>query len=364
MLETLAAVDKLLLRVVTESSAWVALPLFFVAGGAVGVPLAAWIDALVHSGPGDAPFFACRVCGQKIGWLHRVPLVGPLLSGGRCPGCGTLRRQSELLVQWGTGLLFAALAAALLDQHCQAIPEQGNPAAIHWRLLFQLVLVSLLIVAAGVDLKCYLIPDAITLPGLAVGLTAATLHGNLQLLPLWVDWNGPMVELYGQYIPDWIKLHSHWHGLAWSLAGAAAGAAITWGVRVLGGWLLGVEALGFGDVTLMAMIGSFVGWQPIVFIFPLAAVGSLCAGLLLKIARARSAMPYGPALSAATLAVLMSWRWLWTPLRTLFGHWPTLLLLGAVFASSLVALLGLLRIYRRIPVERRIQNPVDETPPP
>ena len=57
---------------------------------------------------------------------------------------------------------------------------------------------------------------------------------------------------------DWIKESHHLHGLAWSLAGLAAGAGITWLVREISSRVLGQEALGAGDVTLMAMIGAIV----------------------------------------------------------------------------------------------------------
>ncbi len=47
------------------------------------------------------------------------------------------------------------------------------------------------------------------------------------------------------------------------MTGLIAGGGLTWILRLVSSVLLGQEALGFGDVTLMAMIGSFVGWQPI-----------------------------------------------------------------------------------------------------
>jgi hypothetical protein len=58
-------------------------------------------------------------------------------------------------------------------------------------------------------------------------------------------------------------------------------------------------------------------------------------------------------LSAAAVLVLFLWRWLWTPTREIFGHGPTLVGLVALVTVGMAVLLGLLRLYRAIPVERR-----------
>jgi lipid-A-disaccharide synthase-like uncharacterized protein len=54
--------------------------------------------------------------------------------------------------------------------------------------------------------------------------------------------------------------------------------------------------------------------------------------------------------------VLFLWRWLWTPTREIFGHWPTLIGLVALVIFGMAFLLGLLRLYRAIPVEQRRAN--------
>ncbi|GIS60188.1 MAG: hypothetical protein CM1200mP2_24130 [Planctomycetaceae bacterium] len=85
----------------------------------------------------------------------------------------------------------------------------------------------------------------------------------------------------------------------------------TWLVRSVSGLVLGREALGLGDVTLMAMIGSFVGWQPVLFIFLLAPFCGLVVGLLARVLTNRPFVPYGPFLAAAASVVLLAWRWIW-----------------------------------------------------
>jgi leader peptidase (prepilin peptidase)/N-methyltransferase len=207
------------------------------------------------------------------------------------------------------------------------------------------------------------IPDAITVPGVIFAVAGATYSGELQIVHIWIDWNNEQFPT-GPYIPAWLDQHRHLHGLAWSLTGLVAGAGITWCVRVVSSLLLGQESLGFGDVTLMAMIGAFVGWQPVVLIFLLAPFCGLLVVAVVRLSSGRTYVPYGPFLSAAAVVVLFAWKWLWHPMRYIFGHAPSLILLGVAALVALVVLLGLLRLYRTIPVTRRSTSPrSDEVEP-
>ena len=256
-------------------------------------------------------------------------------------------------------MIFPALVVAVVRGDVHWITEGGS---VDWalpRLLYHFILIALLIVATAIDLDQYLIPDQITFPGVLLGLGIAAGVGNMQLMQVWVDWN-QLDPIHGPYIPEWIKFHPHWHGLAFTLAGLAAGAGITWLARFISRWALGGEALGFGDVTLMAMIGSFLGWQPVVFVFLLAPLCGVVIAVTLGLARGRRVLPYGPFLSAAAVLVLFLWRWLCTPTREIFGHWPTLAGLLALVTLGMAGLLGLLRLYRAIPVERRRASDVIE----
>ena len=173
---------------------------------------------------------------------------------------------------------------------------------------------------------------------------------------LWVDWNHPQVALFGQWIPEWIKQHPHWHGLAWSSAGIVAGGGLTWLARAVSGFLLRQESLGFGDVTLMAMIGAFVGWQPVFLIFLIAPVCGLIGGMAVRVLSNKSYVPYGPYLSLAAVIVLFSWKWLWqfevsgvVSIRKLFGDPIGLAILSGIGIVAFVLLLLGVRLYRLIP---------------
>ncbi|MEN6407457.1 MAG: A24 family peptidase, partial [Thermoguttaceae bacterium] len=102
-----------------------------------------------------------------------------------------------------------------------------------------------------------------------------------------------------------------WQGLLSSLIGAAVGGGLIWAVRIIGTAVLHREAMGFGDVTLMAMIGAFLGWQPCLVIFFLAPMAGLIVGLLRLILFRDKEIPYGPFLCLATLFVVVRWDLIW-----------------------------------------------------
>ncbi len=89
----------------------------------------------------------------------------------------------------------------------------------------------------------------------------------------------------------WRLGESTWTGLLTALVGMAAGGGLIWLVRIIGGHALGREAMGFGNVTLMAMIGAFLGWQTCLIVFFLAPLAGLVLGLVQLIAAARLGNP-------------------------------------------------------------------------
>jgi leader peptidase (prepilin peptidase) / N-methyltransferase len=273
--------------------------------------------------------------------------LGCVFSSGRNRFRGAPVGLRGLAVEVATGLLFAAYVLAAARLECQQVAEVRPDS--FWRsarIIDHLVLITLLVAATATDLRDYAIPDQITVPGIIFGLSAAVLSGQLQMEHVWVDWNQEVPGIAGPYIPAWLDAHRHWHGLAWSVAGGLVGAGLTSFVRGLSGLILRREALGFGDVTLMAMIGTFIGWQPTVFVFALAPLCGLACALPLRVITRRAYLPYGPFLAAATVVVLFSWRWLWLSTRLIFGHPLSVVLLSAGAGVSLVILLLILRMYQ------------------
>lgn len=141
-----------------------------------------------------------------------------------------------------------------------------------------------------------------------------------------------------------------WQMLLSSLIGLAVGGGLIWAVRVVGQVSLGKEAMGFGDVTLMSMIGTFVGWQAsslIFFMAPLAAIVFAVGQTLLS---GRRDIPYGPYLCVSTLACLLFWKKIWWEFaKPIFDQFEELgWMLIAIFGILMLLMMGMLMMWRLI----------------
>jgi leader peptidase (prepilin peptidase) / N-methyltransferase len=136
-----------------------------------------------------------------------------------------------------------------------------------------------------------------------------------------------------------------WQGLLTALVGMAASGGLVWAVRVVCSAVLQREAMGFGDVTLMAMIGAFLGWQPCLIIFFLAPFAGLVLGLLRLILFREREIPYGPFLCLASLAVIVGWNTVWNSTEHVFAMgW----LVPAAVVVCLALMAGMLGAWRLI----------------
>ncbi|HEV2971689.1 MAG TPA: prepilin peptidase [Pirellulales bacterium] len=112
---------------------------------------------------------------------------------------------------------------------------------------------------------------------------------------------------------------AHWQGLLTALVGMAIGGGLTWVVRIVASAILGREAMGFGDVTLTAMIGAFLGWQPCLVIFFLAPFGAVAIGISQWLSRRDPEIRYGPFLCLAALVTIVRWAEIWEKTEPLFA---------------------------------------------
>lgn len=244
----------------------------------------------------------------------------------------------------------AAVGVAEGVNHTVDVPEvQPSEQGRLIRTGYHIVLVTLLVLGTAIDLDCYILPDSITLTGLAVGLLGAVTFQELQIAHLWVDWAYARPQIQGPYIPGWYDQQKVLHALAWSLAGAITGAGVTQLVRVLSRALLGQEAMGLGDVTFMAMIGSFLGWQAVLVIFAVAPLTGLGFAIMGKMVANRPYLPYGPCLAAATVIVLLGWSEIWQQTRLFFSDLLGVAMVAGGAMLALAVMLFGLRTYRRIP---------------
>ena len=202
-----------------------------------------------------SPGSACPRCQRPIAWYDNVPVLSFLRLGARCRHCGGPISWRYPLVELSTGLLFALAAL------CRGARPELVPA---------LVLVAALVAITGIDLDHQIIPDVMTLPGIAVGLAFSLLLGE----PRWPD----------------------------ALIGIAVGGLLFFAIIVASG-----GGMGGGDMKLAAMLGAFLGWRPLLVAI-LAAVlsgGVLAIGLLaLRRKGRKDAVPFGPFLALGGLVAL------------------------------------------------------------
>jgi len=121
--------------------------------------------------------------------------------------------------------------------------------------------VTLLIGIALTDAREYIIPNEFTWGGLAIGLVLSAVGGVQPLLL--------------------------------AMLGAAVGFAILWLVGTLGTWAFKEEAMGGGDIKMMAMVGSFVGWQGVLLTIFLGALAGTAIFLPLMLLGRKKLVPFG-----------------------------------------------------------------------
>ena len=102
-----------------------------------------------------------------------------------------------------------------------------------------------------------------------------------------------------------------WRSLLSSLVGMAAGGAVVWTIRIVFSTVLGQEAMGFGDVTLMAMIGSFLGWQSTLVTFFLAPFAAIFIAVGQWLFTGRRDLAFGPYLCFAAGFLVVRWDSIW-----------------------------------------------------
>ncbi len=155
------------------------------------------------------------------------------------------------------------------------------------------------------------------------------------LLGLWLAGVIGVIVAYGTVGPV------QWEALLSSLFGMGLGGGLVWGFRIVACWAMGQEALGFGDVTLMAMIGAFFGWQIVWIAFFLAPFFGMLFVVVVWILTRDNSLPFGPYLCAATLYVMLDWVRIWEMCSGMFLP-PALLI--PMFLVMLLALGALLWI--------------------
>jgi leader peptidase (prepilin peptidase) / N-methyltransferase len=213
------------------------------------------------------PASTCPACKTPIKARHNVPVLGWLWLRGRCAACGARISVRYPLVEILTGLASALIAWKF---------------GFGWAAAAALVVTWFLIALTFIDIDTQLLPDALTMPLLWLGLTAS----------LW----GPV---YGSPIPVDPRT---------SIVGALVGYLSLWSIYHLFRLLTGKEGMGHGDFKLLAALGAWLGWQMLLPIILFAAAVGACVGLIVLSRKGQSTatpIAFGPFLAAAGWLMLL-----------------------------------------------------------
>jgi leader peptidase (prepilin peptidase)/N-methyltransferase len=226
----------------------------------LGLAVGSFLNVCIHRIPLAQsiahPPSRCPRCGYTLRWYDNIPVVSYAILGGRCRGCRagiSVRYPIVELLTMGIFLLHYAVL--------------GWSALLVVRLLFACALIVLF----AIDLEHQLLPDRLTLPGIAVGLVA-----NL-------------------FVPP---------GLVDALIGAALGYGILWAIAFVYFRATGQHGMGGGDLKMLAMVGAFLGWKMVVLTVVLSSVAGAVIGLaVIFLGRGdmKAKLPYGTFLALAAL---------------------------------------------------------------
>ncbi len=236
---------------------------------AIGAIVGSFLNVCIYRLPREEsivqPPSHCPRCRYRIAWYDNIPIISYLFLRERCRRCRAAIHWRYPVVELSSGL-----SAIAVFQRFGLTPLGFVYVAFVWSL----------IVVTFIDLEHQIIPDEISLGGLAVGLVLSmlvpALHATAQ----------PLVAL-GR-----------------SALGALVGGGVLYVTGLLGTFLFKKEAMGGGDVKLLAMAGSLLGWQLVVLTFFVAPLLALIPGVLVLWLKRSHMIPYGPFLSLALVLAL------------------------------------------------------------
>jgi leader peptidase (prepilin peptidase)/N-methyltransferase len=236
-----------------------------VTAGLLGLAVGSFLNVCIYRLPiGKSlayPPSACTSCGRALRWFENVPVVAWLVLGGKCRTCRAAISAEYPLVEAFTGAMFMWAWS------------QYGPG---WLLFSHLLLGCALVVLFFIDLHHRILPNVITLPGIAIGFLLSLLNP-----------------------PGWVS----------SLVGILLGGLIPFAIAELYFRVRGDEGLGMGDVKMLAMIGAFLGW-PLMFLTLVIAsfMGSFVGLSLIALRRGdmKSSMPFGTFLTLAAFVAIVT----------------------------------------------------------
>ena len=229
-------------------------------GAAIGLCIGSFLNVVIYRVPiGQSiatPPSRCRKCGYQLQWYDNIPVLSWLFLRGRCRKCGVGVSMQYPIVELVTGALFVLVI------------WMTPPGPL---LATRLILVCILIALFGIDLEHQILPNVITLPGIAIGVLL-----SLIAPPGWKD------ALVGVLLGGGVLY-------------AIAGAYYLWRRE---------EGMGMGDVKMLAMIGAFLGWKAVLVTLVLSSFAGAIIGVALMAAQRgtmKFALPFGTFLAIGAI---------------------------------------------------------------
>ena len=236
------------------------LPIFiFLFGAAVGSFSNVCIYRLPKKLSIISPSSQCPSCSKGISPFDNIPIISFLMLRGRCRYCQSPISWRYPIIETITGLIFLSLYL-----NFRISPQF---------FIYALLIISLIIIAF-IDLEHKIIPDVITFPGIIIGLAISIAMPHITLLN--------------------------------SFKGFVLGGGLFYAIAIIsrGG-------MGGGDIKLIAMVGSFLGWKNVLLTIFLGSFFGSIAGIaliILKKKNRKDMVPFGPFLSLGAIVSIFFGR--------------------------------------------------------
>ena len=230
----------------------------------VGLCVGSFLNVCIYRLPrGEslvAPPSRCPSCSHPLRWFDNIPVLSWIALGARCRQC-----QARISAQYPIIEIVTALVWVLIVW----VTPPG------WLLASRLVLATALIVLFMIDLEHQLLPNVITLPGIAIGLA------------------------FSLVAPP---------GLVASLIGVVVGGGVLYAIAAAYYLVRKEEGMGMGDVKMLAMVGAFLGWRAVILTLVLSSFAGAIVGVVMMVVQRSNmqyALPFGTFLAVGTLIAML-----------------------------------------------------------
>ncbi len=250
---------------------------------ALGTVIGSFLNVCIYRIPKKVsllwPRSSCVSCNAAIAWYDNIPVVSYLILRSRCRHCGHKISMRYPIIEIITGIVFWLLFYKISDKSFCSYS-------------FYTILCCLLIICSFIDLRFHIIPNEITYTGLVLAPIASLMCPRLH------NFNSS-IRFFDGSGNQWIN------SFLASLIGVFVAGGLIYLCAFIGKMVLRKDAMGFGDVKLMGVIGGFLGWKLSVATFFLAPFLGLLFAVPKLIYKKERVIPYGPFLSLSAFICLL-----------------------------------------------------------